>query len=294
VHAELRFSKIALSANFDQATIVSMPLLKIILIFQAAVFGLIIGSFLNVCIFRVPKKLSLWGRSFCPRCATPIPMYRNVPVLTYLFQRGKSACCKNPISLQYPSVEALTGLLSVVTLLHSTSLLEYFLWFLLFLCPLLVISLIDFQLRIIPDVISLPFLVIGVAMNLFLRYPDVWGALKFSGLGILAGGGTLLLLAEIVSRLKKTEAMGGGDIKLSAMLGAFLGWKSLIFIFFTGSVIALAYVILLKILKKEAEDQAIPFGPFLSMGGVLFFLYGRMITDFYFLRSGFPYNPFFN
>lgn len=280
-----------------------MPLAKAMLIFQAAVFGLTIGSFLNVCIYRIPLKLTLLGRSFCPQCKAMIPFYRNVPVFAYLLQRGKSACCHKPISFQYPAVEILTGLLSVLVLLHSPSLLHYLIWFLLFVCPLITISIIDFELRIIPDVISLPFIVVGIAVQIFeqlyqtypvIEFSGVWAALKISGLGILIGGGTLLLLAEIFSRIKGTDAMGGGDIKLAAMLGAFLGWRSLIFIFFLGSIVALVYVVVVYAIKRERSDNIIPFGPFLSIGGVTYILYGRILTGLYFQHAGIPGNPLFD
>lgn len=280
-----------------------MSLLNLALPFQAAVFGMILGSFLNVCIYRIPLKLSLMGRSFCPLCRTPIPFYRNVPVLAYILQRGKTACCRKPISIQYPAIELITGLLSVVTLLHvareGQTLTHYFVWFLLFICPLIVVSIIDFQLRIIPDVISIPFILVGILVQIFeklyqaypiISYDQVLDALGFSILGILAGGGTLWLLAEIFGRIKKVDAMGGGDIKLAAMLGAFLGWRALIFIFFASSVIALVYAFSRYLITRDRSDATIPFGPFLSMGAILFYLYGKPITDWYFLGHGFPRN----
>lgn len=198
-----------------------------------------------------------------------------------------------PISTQYPVVEALTGFVSVLTFYHSQSLTEYFLWFLLFMCPLTVVSIIDLKLKIIPDVISLPFILVGIGVTFFTKYPDWITALKFSGLGILIGGGSLLLLAEIVSRLKKTEAMGGGDIKLAAMLGAFLGWKAMIFVFFGSSVLALIYSLGRMIFDKEKSGETIPFGPFLSLAAMIFWLYGQQITDLYFYSTGFGRNPFF-
>lgn len=269
-----------------------MPIQKLIILVQAAIFGLLIGSFLNVCVYRIPKKLSILGRSFCPQCRTPIPLYRNIPIISYLLQGCKSACCKQPIPIQYPLVEALTGFMSVITILHSTSLEQYFLWFLLFICPLITISIIDFQLKIIPDVISLPFIVVGVLVRQFEFWPDWSFALSTSAMGIFLGGGSLLLLAVVISKIKGQDAMGGGDIKLTAMLGAFLGLKALIFVFFASSVLALVYFISLLIFKKLDEDRTIPFGPFLSMGGMLFWLYGRDITDWYFHRAGMP-NFFF-
>lgn len=271
-----------------------MSLIQFALYFQAAVFGLIVGSFLNVCVYRVPRKLSMGGRSYCPLCATPIPFYRNVPVATYLLQWGKTACCGKSISIQYPAVEFLTGVLSVLVFAESPSLASYFVWFLLFICPLIVISAVDFQLKIIPDVISLSFMVIGIGVLAWEHFPDVLGGVTFSLLGILVGGGTLWILAEVVSRLKGVDAMGGGDIKLAAMLGAFLGWKSLLFIFFASSVLALIYALIIYLFRGPETDRQIPFGPFLSMAGMIYFLYGHAITDFYFYKSGFSHNPFFD
>lgn len=256
----------------------------ILMISFSGLLGLVVGSFLNVLIYRLPKNLSIMGRSFCPQCAIPIPIYRNVPVFTYLMQMGKSSCCKKIIPLQYPMVELLTGFISILTFLHSQSLAEYFVWFTLFMCPLITLSIIDFQLKIIPDVISLPFIVVGIGVSFFTYYPDWILALKVSGMGILIGGGILLVLAELISRLKKTEAMGGGDIKLAAMLGAFLGWKALVFVFLASSVLALVYAILQIVAKKQDEDKTIPFGPFLSMGAIIYWLYGIELTNWYFFE----------
>lgn len=264
-----------------------MEIPQILLIIEALIFGLIIGSFLNVCVYRMPLNLSLWGRSFCPCCKKQIPIYRNIPVVSFLIQGGKSACCKKPISLQYPVVEALTGFLSVLTLLHvpdaAHNLASYFLWFGLFMCPLIVITFIDFEHMIIPDQISLPFILVGMGVMVFSLWPDWKTALIRSVLGAVIGGGSLWILAEVVSRIKKREAMGGGDIKLAAMLGAFLGWKALIFVFFGSSVLGLIYAVMLMVSKKN-RGRVIPFGPFLSLAAIIFWLYGKQITDAYFLN----------
>ena len=275
-----------------------MQIPALIIYIEALIFGLMVGSFLNVCIYRIPKNMSIMGRSMCPKCQKNIPLFRNIPIISYVLQGGKSSCCKQPISAQYPLVEALTGFISVITMMHinpnqEMALLHYFLWFCLFMCPLIIVSIIDLQLKIIPDIISLPFILVGIGVIQFERFPDWLGALKHSGLGILIGGGSLWLIAEVVSRLKKTDAMGGGDIKLAAMLGAFLGWKALIFVFFSSSILALVFAIAKRIFAKPDDDPTIPFGPFLSMGGMIFWLYGKPITDAYFLGMGFSGNPFF-
>jgi len=258
-----------------------MTLLDQILLVQVFVFGLLIGSFLNVCIYRIPLKKSLMGRSFCPSCNQQIPFYRNVPVFAYVFQRGRSACCQTRMSLQYPLVELLTACLSLATFWHTQNLTLYLVWFLLFVCPLIVVSIIDCYWRIIPDVISLPFILVGVAVNVFLFYPDVWLGLYLSGLGIFFGGGILLLIAEVFSRLLKKEAMGGGDIKLTAMLGAFLGLRPVFFIFFLSSVLAMIYFLVLFCARRSPRDRVIPFGPFLSMAALIYFFCGEPLIDAY-------------
>lgn len=274
---------------------------------MAFITGLIFGSFLNVCIYRTPLGLAPLGRSFCPRCKKPIPLLRNFPVLSYLLQKGKSACCQKAISKVYPAIEIATGVLSVLTLLytartytvyggpaHLHHLVFYYIWFLTFVCPLIVLTVIDIQHMILPDVITLPFMLIGVVVQLIMTWPDYLGALKTSGLGILIGGGSLLLIGEIISRLKKKDAMGGGDIKLAALFGAFLGWKSLIFIFFAASVLGLLYVVAVSVAKRNLEQakQQFFFGPFLCAAALLYLYYGRAITDWYFHRLG-QINPFF-
>lgn len=261
---------------------------KDFILFQAitaGLFGLIVGSFLNVCIYRIPERLSLMGRSFCPHCKKMIPMTRNIPLLTYVLQLGKTACCGKHIAFQYPAIEFVTGGLAFLTYWQFPSYPLFFTWFLLLVCPLIIVSAIDFKLQIIPDVISIPFIFVGISVQLFLGFPEIGGALLNSALGILVGGGTLLILAEVISRLKKTEAMGGGDIKLIAMLGAFFGWRPLILIFFLSSVLALFYVIGLYCHPKRRSDRVIPFGPFLSMAAIITLLYGKTLTDLYFRAS---------
>lgn len=253
------------------------------------VFGLLMGSFLNVCVYRIPLKKSLNGRSFCPHCRTPIPFYRNIPLIPFLWQRGRSACCHKPISWQYPLLELITGFISVFTfvvlILKGVQLksifIHYLIWFLLFTCPLIVIAVIDFKLRIIPDLISLPFIVVGLMVNVYFSFPDVLSAIKFSGAGILFGGGLLLVIAETFSRLLKKDAMGGGDIKLVAMLGAFLGLKAVFFIFFTGSLLALVYTAFVAIVRLGKHNPLIPFGPFLSLGAYLYWMCGDEVISTY-------------
>ena len=276
-----------------------MQFLQAILIIQAGIFGLLIGSFLNVCIYRMPKKMTLMGRSYCPTCQNLIPWYRNIPIFAYTLQRGMSHCCKEKISIQYPLIEGLTAILSVATIKYIATLPSdfplalYFIWFLFFVSPLIVLSIIDFQIQELPDVITLPGILVGILVRQATVYPNFVSGFVDSLLGILLGGGILLFLGVVISKLKNQEAMGGGDIKLMAMLGAFLGYKSLIFIFFASSILALVYIVLLTLLKKFKKDQTIPFGPFISMAGLIYFLYGKIITDWYFSIYGIQGNWFF-
>ncbi len=245
----------------------------------AAVFiiGTVIGSFLNVCICRIPAGQSVISpASRCPQCGTAIRWYQNVPVISYLLLRGRCARCGARISLRYPLVEALTGLLFVWVYLR-------FEWqwatpvYWAFVAALVVITFIDLDHQIIPDVISLSGIVVG-----FLTVGLVpWLSWLDSLLGILLGGGSLWLVAEIYYRLTGQEGMGGGDIKLLAMMGAFLGWKAILPIIFLGSLAGSVVGIPLMLIRRKDGKLAIPFGPFLAMGGVVCLLWGRQLLEWY-------------
>ncbi|MBI4411372.1 MAG: prepilin peptidase [Deltaproteobacteria bacterium] len=271
-----------------------------IFILEALLFGLVIGSFLNVCIYRLPLQKSLGGRSFCPVCAQQIPWYDNIPVLSFLILRGRCRFCRGRISLQYPLVEIIAGGLSVLTLLHvSYELDRYFIWYLLFVAPLIVLSFIDLHHRILPDIITLPGIVAGVGTVLILKWPFWKEALIYSSAGVVVGGGALLLLGTFYTLIRKREGMGGGDVKLCAMLGAFLGWKAMVFVFLISSVLAILYAVVSLLMPraesrtKEAGPMIIPYGPFLAMAALLFYFYGLEITTFYFSLVGISSNPVF-
>src|SRR5215470_5136518 len=193
------------------------------------VFGAAIGSFLNVCIVRIPKGQSITTPpSHCPNCQAPIRGYDNIPLLSYLCLRGRCRACSARISPRYFFVELLTGALTVVLFLRF-GVMPAFLLYLVFVAALIVVSFIDLELQIIPDVISLPGIAVGLVAS-FLNTPWPREHLALppapldSALGILAGGGFLFLVAWLYERFTGVEGMGGGDIKLLAMIGAFLGW----------------------------------------------------------------------
>jgi leader peptidase (prepilin peptidase)/N-methyltransferase len=239
--------------------------------------GLCIGSFLNVCIYRLPQDVSIVRPgSACPVCNTPIRWYDNLPVISFLVLRGHCRRCHTAISIRYPLVELLTGLFAVVVALRfgfTWSSLIYF----IFIAALLVITFIDIDHRIIPDLISLPGIPLGFAASFALP------ALTWSDslLGILLGGGSLLVVASGYRLLTGNEGMGGGDIKLLAMIGAFLGWKGVLLTIMASSLIGTLVGILLMIRARKGMKLAIPFGPFLAIGAIIYLFFGPAIIHWY-------------
>jgi leader peptidase (prepilin peptidase) / N-methyltransferase len=246
------------------------------MIAAAAVFGAIIGSFLNVCIHRLPKKTSLiWPGSHCPRCSTAIAWYDNIPLLSYTWLRGRCRACNAPISWRYPVVEFLNaagyGLIVWRFGLSAATLAYLLLW-----SALIVVSVIDLDYMIIPDRITLPGIVVGLLAGTILL-PRWWDSL----LGLLVGGGLLYFIAWISPYLFGKEGMGGGDIKLLAMIGAFLGWKSAILTILLGAAIGALVGIILIGVRVVSKEAYLPFGPFLSLGAGVVIFFGREIMDWY-------------
>ena len=191
-------------------------MINVLFVSLVFMFGLCIGSFLNVCIYRVPSSTSIINpsRSFCPQCNSTIQFYDNIPVLSYLWLRGRCRNCKAPISFRYPLVELMTGTLAIAILFKFGLTLEGAIYF-VFMSSLLVITFIDIDHKIIPDIISLPGIPIGLAASFVLPAMTFTSSL----LGLLAGGGSLLLVAWTYSLITRKEGMGGGDIKLLGMIG---------------------------------------------------------------------------
>ena len=243
----------------------------------AFVFGAVVGSFLNVCIYRLPRNESpVFPASHCPRCDAAIRPYDNIPILSYLVLGGRCRSCKSGISPQYPVVELVNALLTLFLFMQfGLSLTSLFLF--LFCSSLVVITFIDLEHRIIPDVISLPGIIVGFVSSFFLP----WLSWQSSLIGILAGGGSLLTVAFIYQLVTKKEGMGGGDIKLLAMMGAFLGWKAVPFIIFASSLAGSVIGITLMLVQKKDSKLAIPFGPFLAFGAILYVFFGKEIIHWY-------------
>lgn len=246
-------------------------------------FGACVGSFLNVCIYRIPENKSIvFPGSSCPECENAIPFYDNIPIISYLFLRGRCRFCKTRISIRYPLIEALTAILGLALFLKFNLTLPFCFWF-VFISALIIISFIDIDHQIIPDVISLPGIVLFASSFYFL--PEM--TLKNTLLGIFAGGGILYSVAWIYYKLKKQEGMGGGDIKLLAMIGAATGIKGVVFTIFTGSLLGTFIGILIMLYTRVADSKLkIPFGPFLSLGAVLYIFYGNELIHWYFNLLG--------
>ncbi len=241
------------------------------------IFGAIIGSFLNVCIFRLPKEKSIvWPGSYCPHCKNPIKFYDNIPLVSYILLKGCCRHCYTAISFQYPLVEGITALASLILFMKFGLSLSYFFYF-LFVAALIVITVIDLYHQIIPDVISLPGIGVGLIASLMIPQITLFSSL----MGTLLGGGSLFLVATIYQWLFKREGMGGGDVKLLAMIGAFLGWKAVILTILLSSLVGSITGIIVMILKGKDFKYAIPFGPFLSFGAVVSLFYGENIIRWY-------------
>ncbi len=246
-----------------------------LILFFSAVFGLIIGSFLNVCIYRIPQNKSIvWPGSFCPKCGKHIKFYDNIPLISYLILGGKCRYCKEPISCQYPIVEFLTGLLTLLFVWHW-GLTPWTGVLLVALYSLIILSVIDLELMIIPDRFSLGLIVLGLAFSWLNPNFDgtFWSRFLQSLTGAAVGFFGTLAVALLGYVLFKKEAMGGGDVKLMGGIGAFVGWEGVITTIVFASVLGLVYSVFLMIFKGKGKGDAIPFGPFLSAGALINLFY---------------------
>jgi leader peptidase (prepilin peptidase)/N-methyltransferase len=249
-----------------------------ITLFFGFAFGTIVGSFLNVCIHRIPQGKSIIApSSHCPLCKTPIRFYDNIPLASFIILRGRCRRCQAPISPRYPLVEFLMGFFSLLLLWRygiSTLYLIYFVFF----AALTLVSFIDLPHRIIPDVISLPGIVVGLVISFLHPQMSISNALK----GVFLGGGTLFVVAWVYHIVTKREGMGGGDVKLLAMIGAFIGWKGVLFTILCSSFIGSMVGVTMMFISKADSKYAVPFGPFLSLGAMIYVLIGHPMISWYF------------
>ena len=242
-----------------------------------ALFGLVIGSFLNVCIHRLPLKQSVVRPgSRCPDCG--YALRDNVPVVSYAMLGGKCRSCARPISMQYPLIEAMTALVFVMHwyAFGATAMLPVRI---LFACALIVLFMIDLEHQILPDVITLPGIVIGLVVSVFLPPGPVQ-----SLLGILLGGGLLWAIAEAWLRLRKVEAMGFGDVKMLAMVGAWLGVKMVVVTFVLSSMMGGVVGAVLIASRRADMATRVPFGTMLAVAALIASLYGGPLLVWYLSR----------
>jgi leader peptidase (prepilin peptidase)/N-methyltransferase len=241
-----------------------------------AILGLAIGSFLNVCIHRVPRQASIVNPpSACPHCGYTLRWIDNVPVLSYAMLRGRCRQCGAPISVRYPIVELLT---MAVFIGHVAA----FGWDiilvprLLFASILIALFAIDLEHHLLPNVITLPGIVVGLAFSLLLP-PGIVDAL----IGALVGGGVLWLIGEAYYRYSGQEGMGGGDVKMLAMIGAFLGWKLVILTLVLSSLLGSLIGVIVITTRKGGMKYALPYGTFLSLAALCSSLFGMRIVEWY-------------
>lgn len=253
-----------------------------------SLFGAVIGSFLNVCIFRLPRELSIVSpASRCPVCDTEIKFYDNIPVLSFLLLRGKCRNCRTTIPFRYPLVETLNALLYAATLWRFG--LGWHMPVIFAFCSaLLVITFIDLDFQIIPNTLTIPGTVIGLLAG-SLIFPDPFARnslLGFKGslIGLVSGGGLFFLIAYLSQLILKQEAMGMGDVKMMAMIGAFMGWKAILLTTFSGSLAGSLTGIFMMAFRGKDRKAQIPFGPFLATGAIITLFYGREILYLYLRR----------
>ncbi len=269
------------------------------------IFGAVLGSFLNVCIYRLPKEEvdeeveisiaqlpSIFLRqiraittppSNCPHCKHPIRFYDNIPIVSYILLGGKCRDCGARISRRYPFIELLTAVVCLVLYRKLGLSFEFFVT-LVFAALLIVISFIDLDHQIIPDILSIGGLAAGLFFAIFRPvFKELYP--KFNILdslyGVLLGGGVLFLIALGYKYIAKREGMGGGDIKLLAMIGSFAGIKGVVFSLMAGSIFGTIVGIPAMMIKGENTKYAIPFGPFLSLGALLYVFKGNMLIQFF-------------
>jgi leader peptidase (prepilin peptidase)/N-methyltransferase len=278
--------------------------------FLVILFGLLIGSFLTVCVYRIPLgrnsgleeeespeqkasansdffeervTIAFPPRSFCPHCGAKLNWYRNIPLFGWLSLGGKSECCKQAIPIRYPIIELLSAVFAYLCFslfgLNATGIIIY-----AFCAALIVLSFIDLEYYLLPNVITYPFIFIGVGVAVINEYFQLFEApivsgVKEAGLGILAGAGVLLFVSEVYLRLRKREGLGLGDVKLLAMVGVLFGPLASIYTIFVGSIVGTIIGGSLLLFGGKGISQHIPFGPYLALATLLYIFTGPSLLQ---------------
>jgi leader peptidase (prepilin peptidase)/N-methyltransferase len=242
----------------------------------AAIVGVCVGSFLNVCIYRLPRGQSLASPpSRCPHCERPLRWYHNIPIVSWVALRGRCAHCQAPISIQYPVIELVTALVWLL-IVWMTPVGWLLASRLVLATALIVLFMIDLEHQLLPNVITLPGIVAGLAFSV-VAPPGPADAL----LGALLGGGVLYAIAAAYYLLRKEEGMGMGDVKMLAMVGAFLGWRAVLLTLVLSSFAGAVIGVVMMGLQKGSMRYALPFGTFLAVGALLAMLFGEQFIAWY-------------
>lgn len=240
------------------------------------VTGLAVGSFLNVCIYRVPRGMSIvWPASRCTSCGRPLRWFENVPVVGYVLVAGRCRTCGAAVSIMYPAVEAATPVLFLLQYWH-TGWQPLLVPRLVFTCAMIVLFVVDLQHRVLPNVITLPGIVVGFISSWFL--PPGWVEAL---IGIAIGGGGLLAIAEGYYRIRREEGLGMGDVKMLAMIGAFLGWRLMLVTLLLATVMGSVVGLGLIALNRGDLKYALPLGSFLAVGALIATVVGQPMLEWY-------------
>ena len=254
--------------------------MNLFILLSVCILGCIVGSFLNVVIYRFPRgKSVVRPRSYSVSCGHQIRWYENIPIVSYILLKGKCSSCGEKISLRYPFVEFLTGLAAVAAYLKWGLTVDFIFNF-LFLAILIAITFIDIDFKIIPDELNLIGFILGIIYSFFRPDYTVIDAL----LGATVGAGFLFLIGYLYFKIKDIEGLGFGDVKLMASVGTYLGWFGSLFTIFFGSLVGAVVGITVAYLKREKDKgkYEIPFGPFLALGAVVYLFFGDKIREWYF------------
>ncbi|EIJ43805.1 prepilin signal peptidase PulO-like peptidase [Beggiatoa alba B18LD] len=281
---------------------------QLVAIICVGIFGLIVGSFLNVVIYRLPIMMErdwrnqcaellqqpstttdnepifnlAYPASRCPSCGHHITALENIPLFSYLWQRGKCTACHTTISARYPTIEAISALLAMLTVWQTWHLIDFglpLLGFVFLTWALLTLSMIDIDHQLLPDAITLPILWLGILLNLLGFYPQV--GLYNSVIGAMAGYLSLWSVYMLFKLITGKEGMGFGDFKLLAMLGAWMGWQALPVIILFSSLVGAVVGISLIVIRGQDRNIPIPFGPYLAAAGWIYLLWGDLLVHWY-------------
>ena len=271
----------------------------LLLIFYT-ILGLLIGSFLNVCIYRIPLKKSIvWPGSSCPKCSKPIKPYDNIPVFSWLILRGRCRFCKNPISIQYPFVELLTGI-AFFACFHTWGLSSPTFINSMFLAIIIVLIFTDYNHQILPNVLTIPGTIVGILVSPLQIFPVYLGVLEVrtaellglestpiawpwlgSIIGAIFGGGLLYLIATLYRVVRHRDGLGLGDVKMMMMVGAFLGYRLALLTIFGGALLGTLVGISLQLAGKATMQTRLAFGVFLGIAAAAALFWGLPFLDWY-------------